>query len=189
MPGDRGSLGFDGRVLIEVKDANRPPSAGPEPARSARMTAIAIRHILVPVDFGDVADRAIDLALAVAAPFAAKVTLFHASWLPPSSPVSYAEGLSWPTDELERRARETLDRVCSRVRPRYANVDAVVVQGEPREAILENAARLGVDLIVMGTHGRRGLSRALLGSVAERVVRTATVPVLTVSTGAAPVGS
>jgi nucleotide-binding universal stress UspA family protein len=60
----------------------------------------------------------------------------------------------------------------------YPNVEAKMVTGEPWEKILENAREIGADLIVMGTHGRRGISRALIGSVAEKVVRLASVPVL-----------
>jgi nucleotide-binding universal stress UspA family protein len=57
--------------------------------------------------------------------------------------------------------------------------ELLVMDGDPRDAILEAAKRIGADLIIMGSHGRRGLSRALLGSVAESIVRRAPCPVLT----------
>jgi nucleotide-binding universal stress UspA family protein len=145
---------------------------------------MVFQHILVPFDFGEVADHALDVAVRLAAPLEAKITVFHASWLPASAPVSFGEGFEWPTDEFEKHARETLARVVAKAKARYARIDGLVVKGEPREEILANAARLGVDLIVMGTHGRRGMARALLGSVAERIVRTSPVPVLTVSLAA-----
>jgi nucleotide-binding universal stress UspA family protein len=59
----------------------------------------------------------------------------------------------------------------------------MVKQGETWRTILDTVAEVGAELIVMGTHGRRGLPRALLGSVAEKIVRTATCPVLTVHVG------
>ena len=69
----------------------------------------------------------------------------------------------------------------SRVKAIYPNVDAKLVIGQHWERILEVTKQTGADLIVMGTHGRAGLSRVLLGSVAERVVNMSNVPVLTVS--------
>jgi nucleotide-binding universal stress UspA family protein len=99
--------------------------------------------------------------------------------MPPAASVSF-DVLTWPTDEFERQAREATTRVLARAKERYGDVAACVVTGDPRDVIVETVARLHADLIVMGTHGRHGLSRALLGSVAERIVRTSPVPVLTV---------
>jgi len=142
---------------------------------------MAFKHILVPIDFGEVADHALEVAISFAAAMDAKITLFHATWVPANAPVSFGEGFEWPIDAFERQARETLERAASKARQRYRRIDALVVTGEPREEILAQASRLGADLIVMGTHGRRGIARALLGSVAERIVRTSPIPVLTVS--------
>ena len=63
--------------------------------------------------------------------------------------------------------------------------ETLVISGDPAERVLETARGLAADLIVMGTHGRKGLSRLVLGSVAERVVRESPVPVLTVRATAA----
>jgi predicted phosphoribosyltransferase len=73
-----------------------------------------------------------------------------------------------------------LERVASRLRPYVREVECVVAEGRPAESIEAFARDRSVDLVVMGTHGRRGFTRAFLGSVAERVVRTSPVPVLTV---------
>jgi nucleotide-binding universal stress UspA family protein len=85
------------------------------------------------------------------------------------------------TEELGAIGRETVGAVADRLDD--VPVTEAVVEGVPHEAILEYAERQGIDLIVMGTHGRTGLRRSLLGSVTERVVRSSEVPVLTVRTG------
>ena len=79
--------------------------------------------------------------------------------------------------------RETMKREMERVR---ATGDAEVVDGSPASAVLEHAEKLGAELIVVGTHGRTGLSRLALGSVAEHVVRSAGCPVLVVRAGSVP---
>ena len=137
-------------------------------------------HILVPTDFGEPADRALDVAITLAAKFESKLTLLHSSWLPPSAYAPYAEGLYWPTDEMAKGAKKELDAALSKVTRRYPRAEGVVVTGEPWLTILEVAKQRGADLIVMGTHGRRGLSRVFLGSVTERVVRLSPIPVLTI---------
>ncbi len=142
------------------------------------------RHILVPTDFSDAANQALELALELAPKFEAKITLLHSTWLPPYYYSAYAEGLAWPTEELEGKAKQELDAACSRAKERYANVESVLASGEAWERILEAAKERAVDLIVMGTHGRRGISRLVLGSIAEKVVRLSPVPVLTVSAAA-----
>lgn len=141
----------------------------------------AFSHIFVPTDFGEPAERALDVAIALASKFDAKITLFHASWLPPSAHVAYGEGLPWPTDAFMEQGEKELGAVAARAQARYPKIESCVVKGEPWEEILRGAKERGADLIVMGTHGRRGLSRVFLGSVAERVVRLSPIPVLTIS--------
>jgi nucleotide-binding universal stress UspA family protein len=139
------------------------------------------KHILVPTDFGEAAARALDFAIELASKFEAKLTLLHASWLPPLAYAAYAEGLYWPTDEMARGAQKELDAVLSKTKERYPGAEGAIVTGEPWQMILEVAKDRSADLIVMGTHGRRGLSRVFLGSVAERIVRLSPIPVLTIS--------
>ena len=142
---------------------------------------IAFKHILVPTDFGEPAVRALDFAIALARKFESTVTLLHASWVPASLYAAYAEGLTWPTNELEEGAKRELDAALSKAKEHYPKTEGVIVMGEPWRTILEVAKERGADLIVMGTHGRRGLSRVFLGSVTEKVVRLSPVPVLTIS--------
>lgn len=135
------------------------------------------RHILVPTDFGDVAKHAADVACEIAQRFGSKVTLMHVWTIP--IPV-YAEGVVVPVDLVMRAAEEALAEEVKRVQGKCPKVAWVLLPGSPAGAIVEGITEHGCDLVVMGTHGRRGLPRALLGSVAERVVRTSPAPVLTV---------
>jgi len=140
----------------------------------------AFSHILVATDFGGAADRALDLAVELATKFESRLTLLHASAIPSSAFSAYADGLAWPTEEMDRAAKKELEAAVSKVKGRYPRTEGVLASREPWEAILDVAKARGADLIVMGTHGRRGLAHALIGSVAERVVRLSPIPVLTV---------
>lgn len=139
------------------------------------------KHILVPTDFGEASEHALDIAVDIAMKFEATVTLLHATWLPPYYYSAYAEGLAWPTDELDAQANRQLEATVTKARTRYPRIENVLLAGEPWQSILDTARDRGVDLVVMGTHGRRGLARIVLGSVAEKVVRMCPVPVMTVS--------
>lgn len=136
-----------------------------------------MKHILVPTDFSDAADRALDTAIELARAFEARLTLLHV-WSMPYT--AYSEGLTWPVDDMERAARRALDETLAKAIARYPRTEAVLRRDGDWAQILEVVRELGVDLVVMGTHGRRGLPRLVLGSVAERVVRMSPVPVLTV---------
>lgn len=135
------------------------------------------KHILVPTDFGEPSLAGLEVALSLASSSGAKVTLFHAyTTLVPI----YSEAAWVPSAELERDARQALGEALSKAKKTYAKIEGALDCGDPALEILRAATKLGVDLIVIGTHGRRGLSRVLLGSVAEKVVRLSPVPVLTV---------
>ncbi len=137
-----------------------------------------LKHLLVPTDFGESSQRAEDLAAELASKFDAKVTLLHV-WSIPTFP-SYAAELHWPTEEIEAAARAGVSEALARLKEKHANSEAVLAAGAAWERIAETATQQDVDMIVIGTHGRRGLPRFLLGSVAEKVVRLSPVPVLTV---------
>jgi nucleotide-binding universal stress UspA family protein len=138
------------------------------------------KHVLVPTDFGESANRALDLAIDIASQSDAKVTILHV-WVMPSVYAMYGQGIAWPVEDVLHEAQTMLDNTLDRVKARYANTDATLTSGEPWSTILSAVADNDVDLVVMGTHGRRGLSHVFLGSVAEKVVRLSPVPVLTVS--------
>ncbi|NUP11195.1 MAG: universal stress protein [Polyangiaceae bacterium] len=136
----------------------------------------AFAKILVPTDFSDSAHRALVTATTIGEKFDSLITLFHAYSLPNAR---YTDGLVWPAEALEIAAREALDALLLTARKRYPRMDSVLLLGAPAPQILDYAMQGKYDLIVMGTHGRSGLPRLLLGSVAERVLRTSTIPVLT----------
>ena len=136
------------------------------------------RQLLVAVDFGEASARALRVAAVLAARYVADVDALHAEALeaPPYFTHDQVTAL-----ERQRAAARTAAERYLRDFGRKQGVDlrgALVAGGPPHAAVL--AAAGGTDLIVMGTHGRTGPARWWLGSVAERVVRTAPCPVLTV---------
>jgi len=139
---------------------------------------VEFNHIIVPTDFGEAAGCAAELAIDLAGKYKAKVTLVHAFMVPA---VAYGDAIAFPVDSMINAAEDALAKAVSQLRARYPNTSALLVRGEPWEEILAVARDRGADMIVMGTHGRRGLSRVFLGSVAEKVVRLSPVPVVTVS--------
>ena len=145
------------------------------------MTAIA--RILVPVDFSTHADRAIEYALALGKQFGACVELFHVVEDPFGSGGWGSEVYVSDLDGLRERAiaeaRTHLEARRAAI-ARDTSVVAAVRMGHVAQTIIDYAKDVGADLIVMGTHGRTGLAHFIIGSVAERVVRLAPCPVLTV---------
>jgi nucleotide-binding universal stress UspA family protein len=140
-----------------------------------------IRHILVATDFGASSERAVQMAVDLANQFGARLTLFHAYELPS---LGLDGAVPCPVDlvtPIKNEAEKTLAAKLEEVRRESSNADSVLCAGSPSDGILEVSEQRGADLIIVGTHGRRGLERALLGSVAERTVRLSKIPVLSVS--------
>jgi universal stress protein A len=138
-------------------------------------------QILVPIDFSDTAGKALDYAAALAARLDATLHLVNAIGLPAAGVPEI--GLAYTASMIEQMTSENqkaLDALATATRAKAKVAPALVRMGDARDVILQVAEEVGANLIVMGTHGRRGLSRALLGSVAETVVRHAPIPVLTV---------
>jgi nucleotide-binding universal stress UspA family protein len=140
----------------------------------------AIKQILCPVDFSDFSRHALDQAVAIARQFRASVTALYvvppiSSWYPPLDAGSFVPYVYTPEDLAEfQRSVEKF------VADAGYEVKAVSAEAPVVDEILGQAAALPADLIVMGTHGRSGFERVLLGSVAERVLAKAPCPVLTV---------
>lgn len=137
------------------------------------------KHLVVPTDFGEPAQAALNFAIELAKTYEAKLTLLHVYGVPT---VYYPDSVAWPLEELGRAAQTSLDTAVAQVRERHKNTYGQVEVGDPREAILKFAKESNADLLVIGTHGRRGIAHLVLGSVAEWLVRMAPLPVLTVST-------
>jgi nucleotide-binding universal stress UspA family protein len=144
------------------------------------MSTTVPRHILVPHDFSDTAQQALSFALELAGKLGARVTVLHAYEIPS---YGYPDGVALTAQvagNIRRAASDALEGVVARARRPGVEVTALLREGTAWSEIDAGAKDSGADLIVMGTHGRHGLARALIGSVAEKVVRTAPCPVLTV---------
>lgn len=137
-----------------------------------------ITNILVPIDHSACSEQALDYAAELAAKLDAKLTLLSVIGIPTYGVPELGVGLTATMmDGLVADNQRALDQLA---KTRSAVRETLVRVGDARDVILQTVDELPADLIVMGTHGRRGISRALLGSVAETVVRTSPVPVLTV---------
>ena len=141
-----------------------------------------IQRILAPTDFSELSKQGLTSALELAETFGAKLLLLHVVE-PPPYPV---EGImpsqlgATLLDDLERQASNDLVQMLSETHGRIVEVTRRVVVGIPYRKIVEVAEEEKSDLIVMTTHGRTGLSHLVMGSVTEKIVRTAPCPVLTI---------
>ncbi len=145
-----------------------------------------IKKILVPTDFSDCADHAVEYAVELARQLGAQITLLHVAEVPVYTYSAAACLSSDFSKTIEAMARRKLDDVVAVLRQRAPDAGGVLESGPPGDAIRAAIKELRPDLIVMGTHGRRGLMHAMLGSVAEKTLRLADVPVLVVQARAAP---
>jgi len=145
---------------------------------------IRIDHILMPTDFSVTSDLALDYAREIAQRFGASLHLLHVVEAPFVHGPFASDMFIDETADVRRAILEDVRaRLARRVRRREGEVPAAsaeIVTGHSAETIVKHAGHLGADLIVMGTHGRTGLAHLLIGSVAERVFRTAPCPVMTV---------
>jgi len=159
-------------------------------AQRPNLCAKMYDHILVPTDGSEHADRAADHATLLAEAFDATVHLLRIVDIEAVAGPFSAGGVD--DDYVEQRTvdeREALAEQQAKL-AESVQVEATVATGNPAEEILEHVRETDIDLVVMGTHGRRGLRRYLTGSVAERVLRLSPVPVLTVRAAeASAVGS
>jgi nucleotide-binding universal stress UspA family protein len=139
------------------------------------------RRLLVATDFTETADRALDWAVELAARVNASVTVVHAYEIPV---IGFPDGGIIATADVAVRiaegARIALDNVVEQRQGRGVPIDSVLREGVAWEEINAAAEQIDAGLVVIGTHGRQGLARALLGSVAEKVIRTSHRPVVTI---------
>jgi nucleotide-binding universal stress UspA family protein len=158
-----------------------------------------MKHILVATDFSETAGAALIQGATLAAATGARLTLLHVIYAEklnetllgldameyltrvmntPSEQAPYSPTLAM--DRLRETAQEKLAEAVASVSGPRRPIETAVVEGRPSDEVLAFAAREGVDLIVLGTHGRRALGKALLGSVADHVIRQAECPVMVV---------
>jgi len=147
-----------------------------------------ITHILYPTDFSAHSAAALPPVRALARLFHAEVLLLHIIEPPALPPEALVLGETWQAlmDEARREALAKLDGLARVLKDQGVAVTTRVVTGSVVPRILEAAKEEHVELIALGTHGRTGLSSVLLGSVADKIVRLATCPVLTVRNPAMP---
>ena len=140
-----------------------------------------VQHVLVPIDFSATADRALTYAIALAQQLQARLTLLHVLDMTPVTMDEMTPGVAATyLDDLETDAQHLLQASRERVQRAGLQAESLLVQGTPTQTIVDTAGEQGVDLIIMGTHGRTGLAHVFLGSVAEHVVRQGPCPVLVV---------
>jgi nucleotide-binding universal stress UspA family protein len=138
--------------------------------------------ILAAVDFSENSECAFDYALTLATQFEAELTIIHVINEPVDLRGFYVPHISFEQleKEIEESAVSMMETFCSSKLGAFSNYTSAILTGIPYDEITATAARIGASLIVMGTHGRTGLDHLLFGSTAERVVRAASCPVLTV---------
>ena len=163
-----------GGVAIELgpKECQLPMPEGSPDEES--MAIFSLKRILVPVDFSDCSKKALEYAARFARQFGAELTLLH---VVPRYPAVPEMG---PIDvETLQEGRAQLEVVRLTIGD-LAPCDTLLRTGTPHMKIIEAAKEQSIDLIIIATHGHKGLTRVLLGSTTERVVREAPCPVLVV---------
>jgi nucleotide-binding universal stress UspA family protein len=148
----------------------------PASATSLRLT---FKNVLFPTDFTEASEHALPFALAIAKAYGAKVYVTHA--INPQPPLTVPlEPIPFDMDPLWNQARESLEQVLDQNSVRGVVREGVLEQGDLWRVLDEVIQRHGIDLVVLGSHGRHGLKKLVLGSSAEQVFRRAPCPVLTV---------
>ena len=150
---------------------------------------IEFKQVLCPVDFSEFSMRSVIHAAALARWYEARLTVLHV--VPTFEPVQIRGILGEPVPVPQVSREEVLEEMRRALDLSAVSPDATVIAepGNPSKTIVDHALSNGTDLIVMGTHGRRGFKRLLLGSVTETVLREAPCPVLTVPPGTGAVAS
>jgi nucleotide-binding universal stress UspA family protein len=142
-----------------------------------------IRRILVATDFSKTSAKAVTGAIDLAKANRARLVILHA-YVPfvPLVPEQYLEAGAWDSIDTESRrwAERQLAMLADRAKKSGVRASSMMVTGDPSSQIVRVARSQRSDLIMVGTHGRRGFSRFFLGSVAERVIATAGCPVMTI---------
>jgi nucleotide-binding universal stress UspA family protein len=143
----------------------------------------SFRTVLVPTDFSEASTSALECGKSMAHAFGASLHIVHVledllaqAW----GAEAYVASIPSIREEIERDARQRLDAALTADERRQFRAEQALLAGNPFLEIIRYARAHDIDLIVMGTHGRGPIAHVLLGSVAERVVRKAPCPVLTV---------
>ncbi|MCE5194644.1 MAG: universal stress protein [Nitrospiraceae bacterium] len=141
-----------------------------------------IKRILFPTDFSEGSDHALPYAIDMARNYNAKLYIVHVIY-------DIARAVGWHVThisiddlykDIAENAKKEMERYSNDIPKNLSSVEKIILKGTPYSEIIKFAKENTIDIIVMGTHGRRGIDRVLFGSTAERVVRDAPCPVLSV---------
>lgn len=138
------------------------------------------KRILCPVDFSDISKRVLEIAADLAKRFGADLHVIHVFQLPATMLEAVYEDPTDMEEEIRQRLNDKLNEFVQKTKKPDVKITTGVYEGVPDVEIITSARENQADMIVMGTRGKTGLSHVLLGSVAERVIRNAEVPVMTV---------
>ena len=146
----------------------------------------AFKNILFPIDFSECSEKVFPHALEMVRRFEGKLYLLFVA-----HDISYLTTIDMPRDtvmntkalvaEIARAGENQIQAFCDKHLSDFPNYETKVLIGNPADEIVKFANEQGIDLIVMGTHGRKGLDRTLMGSVADHVIKNAAVPVMTIN--------
>lgn len=138
--------------------------------------------ILIAIDFSENSEQAFEYALTLAKQFKSELTIMHVINEPVDLRGFYVPHISFEQleKEIEEGAQKMMEKFCQTKLADFGNYTTSIVSGIPYEEIIKKAADSNSSLIVLGTHGRTGLDHIIFGSTAERVVRSAACPVLTI---------
>ena len=161
-----------------VSSARAADQSAPGPIK-----ALHLKRILVPIDFSESSLRALDYALALGTKFGGTVTLLHVvePTIVPQTKLAVPLAVDEANHNLVESKRERLAEIAAnKLTPVLATEQLLVRLGHAHSEIIDTAKALGVDIIVMGTHGSAGVKYVALGGTAERIVRQASCPVLSI---------
>jgi universal stress protein A len=167
------------RTVFPTKDIGGQPG----PCRRKELTMFPLERIVCPTDFSEPSLEGLRSALELAEKFNAELTIVHVIEQPVWSGLTYSPtGYSPPdiTESLMEEATKNLNKLQSELIPEHVRSRLLTLEGKPADQIVRLAADLSANLIVIATHGYTGFHRFVFGSVTERVVRTATCPVLAI---------
>jgi nucleotide-binding universal stress UspA family protein len=138
--------------------------------------------ILTAIDFSESSDYAFEYALALARQFQSELTVMHVINEPVDLRGFYVPHISFEQleKEIEEGAEKMMEKFCQEKMGDFTNYTTALVTGIPYEEIIRKAEETHASLVVLGTHGRTGIDHLIFGSTAERVVRSAACPVLTI---------
>lgn len=128
------------------------------------------KTILVPTDGSEYAERAEDIAISMASKYDARIVGVYVM----------DEKLIYPYEVLEDEGKSILKNLSEKAKKENVVVDEIIVFGDPRKDLRTISKKMNSDIIVIGTHGKKGLEKLLLGSVAENILKSVDIPVLLV---------